>query len=507
MLSKRRMHFSVNGLQKLVNKLLYESVGNTISKTTLERMNSAWQEFEKATDISDLNMSLSDERDFEMSAYELIGEALNTDFIDFLRERPKGTVSDLLLKHGGMRFLPYIFRSYGFIDGFTKPSAFNGLDRMQEIHALMEDYLPRWERVIKEQIPIVKGLITKWDPPDGDAQSRSLMSQGKQNFRNSMIVLTDKILPILIDDDAGYTITVAMLNGQSPLRRPSASLKLRIEQFKRAFAPSMNKRRPSFDIIQHHILQKAAARWKESWPDPSEVEAEIKAILEDFPKLIEEIKSSLAEEHAVNVVKHAQAPEGSPLGRIAFSPQRRRYRTSLPYEPNTNKEDELRNDLTDFIADNEPPSSEMSDMVKDFIEQGLYDDVFVRSRNLVLYRGMILASKAIQEITGMSEEELNQISGKHKTIERIFNLNPRRGSWSSWSSNPIIATNFAKRKHQGFEEPVYCVVLHANADDSLFLDMSKVYDSTGLSTQEFRKEKEHVGIGRIRVHAMEFVRC
>ena len=497
-LSEERLRAVVGGLLREVNE-----------EATLDRMLRVWRRFEavrgSAREVAP-DLGEREAMDFRAEATRLVSRALAEDFRDFLQELPQGRASDWMMRKGEGIMEDVTWRS-DLERTIRNPSMFGGIDRMREFHGLMADYLPRWERTIRESIPDVEALMARWEPSVGDARERSRMVQAREGFRSEVEDLVwGSLMPVLREDDAGYLAVAAMLGGKSPLWKPPEALRARIERFRELFAPPMAGRRPTAADVKVHVVARAMVRWGEAWPDPSGVEREVRAALEGLPDLVGEIERALAAEDAGRLEKHARAPEGSPLGRIAFSPQRRRRGASLPHEPNTGEEEELRRSLSDFIVDNEVPDSETSDMVRGFLEKGLYDDVFARSRGATLYRGMVLSSEALRGITGMDEEELDRLAGKRRVIERTFNLNPRRGDWSSWSNSFEAARKFAKRNDDG-KEGMYCVVLHANADDSLFLDMKKVYDSTDEMAWGFRKEKEHVGIGRIRVHAMEFVRC
>lgn len=182
-----------------------------------------------------------------------------------------------------------------------------------------------------------------------------------------------------------------------------------------------------------------------------------------------------------------------PLGKLAFPGSR--LNKKLPIEPNTRTENELFNDLVAHFEGEELLSKEKSDLVRKFLQNGNYHDVFKEPDSETVYRGMSVKSDwLVKALKLKSASEL----GANGSLAKSFTFTPNRGG-SSWTSDKKIARDFG-HNNAGSDFGTYVVILHAEVDKNpnrFITGPGGLYNVDGFDAHTH--EKESIGLGPIKV--------
>lgn len=185
----------------------------------------------------------------------------------------------------------------------------------------------------------------------------------------------------------------------------------------------------------------------------------------------------------------------APIGRIAFSPNRR---DDVPNdEEDTPKELALYKVLTSYVMANTRLSGYAAEQLRDMIRAGNYSKIFKEPRSPVVYRGMHVGVEWLSECLGVPSEEIPDSGVK----EGNFTYTHHRGAGSSWSVSKDSAYSFARYTNR------YSVVIHARtAENRLkFLDMNDgLYNVKPMNLMS--SEEECLGLGPIKVFKMEWIK-
>lgn len=201
------------------------------------------------------------------------------------------------------------------------------------------------------------------------------------------------------------------------------------------------------------------------------------------------------------------APEGSPLERYAFSPQRQMGPNPPPFERNVPVETALLRSINNHLEGERPLTRQQAELIYNFISQGLYPDVFMEPPQGTYYRGMIL-SPAIMERLGI---DTSVIDGSSDPIEMtgIFDISPTGDRFSSsWTSDVEIANAFSMGNQGETLQHVYAVVFAASTEDNpgKFIDATGFYGVDLNNYSDFSSEKEVIGLGTIRANHVRITR-
>lgn len=209
---------------------------------------------------------------------------------------------------------------------------------------------------------------------------------------------------------------------------------------------------------------------------------------------LSELRQLIREE--LEIYPDAEAPPDAPLGQIAFS--RERYDVTNT-EKNTKVENDLFIDIVQHLEDNSPISMEDTKFMLSFIEKGQYKKIFRRPRVAKVYRGMRVSEKWVKDVLRMSPEDQLADSGE-EDVSFIFSS---RAAVSSWTRSQSQAERFSRSELENVQED-YTVVLTADAQDpsNSFIDMVGFYMLMGL--EDFKDEKEVIGVGKIKVSNISF---
>jgi hypothetical protein len=188
------------------------------------------------------------------------------------------------------------------------------------------------------------------------------------------------------------------------------------------------------------------------------------------------------------VEKAAEAPPKAPLGRLAFPG----HRKNKPFEADTEREEELYNDISAHFNENEPLNAADAKLLKTFLDKGWYEDVF-HEPNGSIYRGMSVNADWLK--MALKVKKLSN----HGSVTKSFTFTPRGGS-SSWSTSKSVAQGFKSSGDGNFN-----VILHAKTEQNpkrFLTGPGGLYKVDGFN--EFPDEKEVVGIGPIKVFKVEW---
>ena len=227
--------------------------------------------------------------------------------------------------------------------------------------------------------------------------------------------------------------------------------------------------------------------------------------LEDFPRIARELNDVMAADPS-EIERWAKAPEGAPLGRIAFSPERMK-REKIPYEANTELEDELKNDVWMYVHMNDDFEAENVSLIRNLVAQGYYDDTirFTDPSVGTLYRGMAIQTDYVDKLgPGLAMKLKDMRMGEIRTIDVNTIYKPvHKSQLSSWTDDANIASTFAVdwSENKIDEKDAFIVVLHAQASDNPegFLDALHLFRKLDVRNQALLNEREHFGLGDIRV--------
>jgi hypothetical protein len=189
------------------------------------------------------------------------------------------------------------------------------------------------------------------------------------------------------------------------------------------------------------------------------------------------------------------APEGSPLGKYAFSPQRQQWNPPPPKERNTPIENSLLKRIANHFSNEKSQlTSDQIAMITGFIRDGLYSDFFVEPRSGTLYRGMVLT--ADQLVNAGIDPNTAEQKGE-------FRLSPNKGRLlSSWTNDLEVARAFSRADPEFMPgKPTtkkFSAVFSADASENpgKFIDMQAFYD-TSASFPDLEIEDEIIGVGTI----------
>jgi len=218
-------------------------------------------------------------------------------------------------------------------------------------------------------------------------------------------------------------------------------------------------------------------------------------------------KSEYVEDIQDDIEKNAEEPAGSPLGRIAFAQNRR----GLPNEENTDEEQDIFDGLKSHIRNNDPFSTDTAQKIKKLMSKHLYTGMFKEPESSPVYRGMAVSpewlAKAFKIKAYDKATSLRSNLAKGGSIEKNFTFTPITGAGSSaWSTDLRTAKKFANDGPQ--EVPI---ILYAYVEDNKnkFLDL-KANKNNGIYSlgpmQGFEKEKENIGLGKIKVFKVEWLK-
>ena len=232
---------------------------------------------------------------------------------------------------------------------------------------------------------------------------------------------------------------------------------------------------------------------------------------------IEKLNSTyINKDSASTPFEHAYHDEGGELGHYAFPLER----MSIGYqiEDDTDVEDNLLMRLVDHFKTATPLTAGAVALIKLFLRDGKYVDIFRPPNASVIYRGMQLddahaklflmgtgmrPAQALSKMQQLIDDQV-MISDRGEQYDVDMMYNHREGTQSSsWTTDIAQARYFASTRK--FEKFKWGIILHARVDehkDVLIAGEDGLYDLEFAAT--YGKEAEVIALEDIHVHKIEF---
>lgn len=191
----------------------------------------------------------------------------------------------------------------------------------------------------------------------------------------------------------------------------------------------------------------------------------------------------------------------APFGRYAFVDGRSASQLGqkgFTAEPDTSLEHDVGKELWRHFSANIHMSSSGADDLKKAMATGEYDDVLKSPSAKNVYRGMRVSKSWIRKLIGKSSLKAGDIVKVAKTYK------PVTGHSSSWTTNRRVAISFARGDYE--DDTEVPIIMHASVmdnSDSFVTGPGGLYKIDDFS--EFEEEREVVGLGKIKIFAIEVV--
>lgn len=205
-------------------------------------------------------------------------------------------------------------------------------------------------------------------------------------------------------------------------------------------------------------------------------------ILEQIPKLLEKFNK-------------IPGSSSDPMGKIAW-PSRRLKPVKNNFEFDTKLEEKIDVALQQHFDHKSPGiTPKIAEHLKDFLSKGLYDDVIKKPEVDVIYRGMGLSKKMVENFF---VEKLS-LDFKKKTIKKLFKYIPRKSA-SSWSTSLPVAEKFANNQYQ------FMLILIARVNDNdWLLDCDNGLYKVQFTDKDIFREHEIIALGSVNVQQIQII--
>ena len=512
---KRRIKISESKLRGLVGSLLIESY----SVTTLQDMEEAAEPimsvFAAILDRSEELRRNDPQADKLLSmqgnVQSMVKGRIEKDLKEFLSgdDSANNVMISSIASH-----LAHALQQKSFVDGYDQ-DFYMGFQARAKFDEIMADYLPRWRKLMQRLRTALDFMMHEILVTSDDTRKRlSAQAAGLRAMRAARGIIKSSLRDFVQHDPASFAVLVDLVVRCGAGLQLTPEMKSELKTFRQYYCvdgPSRirgkdtSNAKVSRDEIIEHLVQQTGWLVKQAHTRGEDIESELMQTLKILPVIVEELASNMQRQDNERIEDFAKAPPGAPLGRIAFSPERKQRDPKIPFEANTKIEDKLRDALIGFIGSNIDVGSSGSQLVQQLMADGQYDDIIIRTSGKSLYRGMLVNHAAFSKLVGRSTDEVREMMGSREgTFEVSMKFEPRKESgWSSWTDHRSIALKFAKLE----DDPDFvCIILHADADENNFFDFSELYDNLP-GIHSLKSEREHVGIGSIKVNKIEIVNC
>lgn len=217
-------------------------------------------------------------------------------------------------------------------------------------------------------------------------------------------------------------------------------------------------------------------------------------ILQVFRDVAESMKDTY-EKSLAAAKKKPEAPEGAPLGYIAFGEKRL---DDVPFEPDTPEEKRLLGALDDHVNSNKMIKDEDVVLIKSMMKKGMYPKIFKEPEGVNVYRGFSVSEEYLRKALKLKKGQKLPKKGK---LDVTFRFTPWKGkAASSWTTTLKEAWDFADKG-----DGEWSIVMYAVPDENRgkFLDLrGGMYSVKGF--ENYSKEKEAIGMGTIRVYRVDW---
>jgi len=196
-----------------------------------------------------------------------------------------------------------------------------------------------------------------------------------------------------------------------------------------------------------------------------------------------------------------EAPADALLGKYAFANIRARSPRPPP-EEDTKTEEAILEELHMHFRDNVPLSKKTTDQILDFIDQGLYSDIFKAPPAGTLYRGLSVKDRSIVEKllqkNGAIDGAILQTAKRttdFASFETQLDLTNRDERYTaSWTKSLGQAKQFAYASDARFQV-ILCATVENNPGK--WIDCEGFYGLRNID--EYEEESEVIAVGTIRV--------
>ena len=218
--------------------------------------------------------------------------------------------------------------------------------------------------------------------------------------------------------------------------------------------------------------------------------------LQQLPSALQKVESQLINKSSK--VKDAEAPPGAVMGQFAFASNRT---DKVPFESNTEIEEELFGQLSNYFTNNVPLKDEDVATLQTFINKGQYSPVIHQPEVPTVYRGMNVRREWLSKVI----KKPTSLLGKKGSLEKGFTFAPKNPA-SSWTEMKSVAKKFTKEDDtSALGERYYSIVMYASIEKNRnkFIACPKgLYKVDAFAT--YKSEKEALGLGDIKVYKIEW---
>ncbi len=263
-----------------------------------------------------------------------------------------------------------------------------------------------------------------------------------------------------------------------------------IEYVTPLFSAFRSETMPDVDTMESQLVS-----WAAKSPKGPGI-ADTAYLLRDAARGLSSFISRARREHE-KFISDAEAGPDDPLGRFAFAPERK----GVPYEENNALEKKMRSKIAVHFGGGQMVDNETLDLIRGFVEQGLYSKVFFETTAPVVYRGMNVKKSGIKWLQGLIGGELSGqgVANVDYTYTQRDSSLSEFGGASSWSTSREVPKKFFEKN------AAYHIIMHARTKDNpgQFLSSEGLYKLDFVSPA-YRSEKEAIGLGPITVHKIEW---
>ena len=219
----------------------------------------------------------------------------------------------------------------------------------------------------------------------------------------------------------------------------------------------------------------------------------MKIALRNLRNILREEVESFSEEE-----KNKKSSKKEPLGRYAFPGERNpRSGPALPHEKNTKLEDDIYDSLVNYVVHNDTIPPDLASSIHDILKSGMYDDIFAEpDASTKVYRGSGTGN-SLKKILGLGPDDPIPSKGE-SDVDYV--LSARKGSVTSWSLDPEIASKFAQDNNTRKKEDDYTVIMTAVVGENPGVFWVGPGGFYKLKTADkYSKESEAMALGPVKL--------
>jgi hypothetical protein len=186
--------------------------------------------------------------------------------------------------------------------------------------------------------------------------------------------------------------------------------------------------------------------------------------------------------------QEGEAPRDAEFGRFAFAPTRND--TPTPKEPNTKSEEEARQALISYIAQNKKgPLSAKAEQLWDLHNQGYYSKILSPDQYTEAYRFIRLTKESFAKLVGMEPSKV-QMYG----VLGPGTLNPTNGNISGWTVSTKL---FTKEGFDGYGDGDVIALFVASIQNNKFFGNPGIL-AKAIGEPHYVAEMETIAVGPVQ---------